>query len=147
MNPSDSWLLRLLTYLFSWYFVSKTRRNEHLRKRLMRIWPQWHYCLCQQKGLGKLAKGRRVLWEPHWCLRHGVLGPRGGKVSVILAGLSVGTTCWKSSMLKETRGKPDHSRKGKCLFLFHHLKKKSSCIIFFKHKLKCSICKDSDDVG
>lgn len=41
----------------------------------------------------------------------------------------------------------DHSQKGKCLFLFHHLKKIYSCTIFFKHKLKCCICKDSDDVG
>lgn len=34
---------------------------------LMQIWPPYHHCLCQQKGLGRLATGRpgasRVLWE------------------------------------------------------------------------------------
>lgn len=99
MNPSDTWLL---SFTYPPLLVVFVLRPGDMSTReaddwLVQIWPPWHHCLCQQKGLGKLAKAglepAGSCGRPHWCRRRWAWGPREGKVGMILAELSMSTTC------------------------------------------------------
>lgn len=96
----------------------------------MQVWPPWHHCLCQQKGLGKSAKdwpgASGVLWEASLMSemlgtrsqRRGSWHDRGGAVH---KHHMLGKSMLKEHALGLRRPQLGSLQKGEGLFLFHHL--------------------------